>query len=93
MKTTIDNDKPLQVLNGPGGITLTLDAKEIYPDDPGQGAPMLLQLKRETMTLHCAVDNAPDMGANGMQHDWICGIYDAACAWLDVQCARVKVTA
>jgi hypothetical protein len=42
-----------KTLNGPGGIRILLDASEIFPDDPGQGTPALVQLFGATGTYWC----------------------------------------
>lgn len=76
---------PKQTIRGPGGIKLTLDASEIYPDNPGEGTPMLIEYKDETMTLNCAEDNADELGCNDVQIKWIHGICNAANDWLDTQ--------
>ena len=43
------------ILRGPGGITLTLDVKEVYPDDPGAGCPSLVSCKGSTGSYECAI--------------------------------------
>jgi hypothetical protein len=48
-----------QTIKGPGGLKIELDADEIFPDDPGQGTPILVSLpeggERYTATYNCAV--------------------------------------
>lgn len=41
---------------GPNGLRVEFDATEIYPDDPGQGTPVLVCLGRETATFCCALN-------------------------------------
>lgn len=49
-----------QTIKGPGGLRLELDADQIFPDDPGQGTPCLLEMRDEdgrivTATFNCAI--------------------------------------
>lgn len=43
-----------KVLRGPGGIKLILDQSEVFPDDPGNGTPAIVQLRDKTSTFWCA---------------------------------------
>jgi hypothetical protein len=47
-------------LHGPAGLTLTLDAAEVYPEDPGMGTPALVEVVRGRTTANgtfwCALD-------------------------------------
>jgi len=78
-----------QILRGPRGLLLELDASEIFPDDPGMGTPLLVRYKRETMTLECAMNNVGEILDNGSAedymwaYDWLSGIYEEAEKWLD----------
>lgn len=40
-------------LVGPHGVTLELDSKEIYPDDPGQGTPAMVEYDGGIGSLTC----------------------------------------
>ena len=40
-------------LTGPRNIKLELDSAEIYPDDPGQGTPAMVEYKGGVGTLNC----------------------------------------
>jgi hypothetical protein len=42
--------------HGPGGIRVEFDATQIFPDDPGQGTPVLVCLGRETATFCSALN-------------------------------------
>jgi len=46
--------KAKKTLRGPGGIKLVLDPAEVFPDDPGQGTPALVEYKGGTATFWCA---------------------------------------
>ena len=41
-------------IRGPGGILVKLDRNEVYPDDPGNGTPAIVQLFQYTATFWCA---------------------------------------
>jgi len=82
-RSSIDKTAKHQVVCGPRGVKLTLDAKEIYPDDPGMGTPCLVSFKGETQTLNCALDgNLGEIGCDEGQQDWVNSLYDAADEWL-----------
>ena len=53
---TPDLDEPVQTLRGPLGVTLTLDAEQIVPEDQGCGTPLLFSCGGETMTWGCGYD-------------------------------------
>lgn len=43
-----------QILRGPSGIKLELDATEIFPDDPGMGTPALVVMPNgDTGSFSC----------------------------------------
>lgn len=49
-----------QVIKGVEGLELVLDAREIFPNDPGQGTPAMVILKRngretDSGTFWCAI--------------------------------------
>lgn len=55
MKTNIDLSKAKQVVRGPGGLRLELDASQIFPEDPGQGTPfMVVHASGASATFCCA---------------------------------------
>lgn len=39
-----------------GSYKLVLDSSEIYPDDPGNGAPAMLHCGKRSATYYCAAD-------------------------------------
>lgn len=43
-------------LNGPQGVKLHLDSTQIFPDDPGNGTPALVEWRGETGTYWCSAD-------------------------------------
>lgn len=45
---------PKETLRGPDGIKLILDSSEIYPDDPGQGTPAMVEKGNNSATYWCA---------------------------------------
>lgn len=46
----------VKTLTGPGGLTVVLDSREIFPDDPGQGTPAMVNLdsRKASATFNCA---------------------------------------
>ena len=41
---------------GPAGLSVRFDSTEIFPDDPGQGTPVLVFLGKESSTFCCALN-------------------------------------
>ena len=41
---------------GPNGLSVCFDASQIFPNDPGQGTPVLVCLGRETSSFCCAIN-------------------------------------
>lgn len=41
---------------GPGGLSVRFDSTEIFPEDPGQGTPVLVFLGNESATFCCALN-------------------------------------
>lgn len=80
-----------QVIKGPNGLSLILDSKEIYPDDPGNGTPQLLRLRIDGTdaygTLNCAWhENEVDgYRLNDAQINWIDSIICEADKWLEAK--------
>ena len=74
-------DAPPTVLRGPGGITLTLDVTQVFPDDPGRGTPAIVEVPgRGTATYDCAVGEGEVDGGKGTY-----ALTGAQLAWLDKQ--------
>lgn len=77
-----------QTVSGPRGIKLVLEAKEIYPSDPGMGTPRLVYWKGDTMTFDCALDNIAELiGCTYEQaewaYNWLNSLEETAGLWLD----------
>jgi hypothetical protein len=53
------------VLRGPGGLTLTLDVTQVFPDDPGNGTPAIVELDGCTATYDCAMGTGELVGRRG----------------------------
>ena len=56
---------------GPGGLRVEFDASEIFPDDPGQGTPVLVCLGRETASFCCALNEGEVGGCIRLSSDQI----------------------
>jgi hypothetical protein len=86
----------VKTLNGPGGLTLVLDSKEIFPDDPGQGTPAMVHLEHRNAdaTFYCAVnegvlagsgfgDDAGDIELTSSQQRWLEARWDDVWAFME----------
>lgn len=76
MKTRrhIHPSDPYRVLRGPDGCKITFNANEVFPDDPGQGTPVMLTLKSgDTATFNCALNEGEAEGEplTPAQIDWL----------------------
>lgn len=73
-----------KTLTGPGGLTVELDKDEVFPDDPGNGTPAMVVLRkgRHTYraTFHCACNEgylladgprAEEIELTDSQVDWL----------------------
>lgn len=67
------------------GLVITLDSKEIYPNDPGQGTPAMVALmsangkcELDNGTFYCAVETG-ELSYNQTQ------LSDEQNAWLELQ--------
>ena len=86
----VEIELPHQIVTGPGGIRLHLEAGEIFLNDPGMGTPLLVEYKKETMTLECALGNSGEMGCGEVQQNWISDIYEQAGEWHNHHCDRIE---
>lgn len=70
-----------KVLSGPGGVMLEIDPAQHFPDDPGNGTPLLVVKGRATATLTCALGEGElDDGCGGTL-----SLTDEQLRWLDAQ--------
>lgn len=88
---------PFQVISGPKGIKLTLDAAQIFIDNPGMGTPRLVEYRGETMTFDCAMSNVGEIipEADSYEdaqwaYDWLGKISDDTDSWLDYHYNRIE---
>ncbi len=71
-------------IKGPGGIQLVLDSSQVFPDDPGNGTPALIEKVKggrvvATSTYNCALgEGVLDGGRDGDVT-----LTDAQLEWLD----------
>jgi hypothetical protein len=86
----------VKTLNGPGGLTLVLDSREIFPDDPGQGTPAMVHLEHRnaSSTFWCATgegtvsgngfgDDSGDIELTSSQKNWLEARWEDVDAFLD----------
>lgn len=45
-----------KTIQGPQGLRIVLDSAQIFPDDPGNGTPAIVELGRASGTYWCAAD-------------------------------------
>lgn len=72
---------PRRSLTGPGGITLILDSSEIFPDDPGNGTPAMVDLGDYSASFQVATQEQELMDSRGHCQS----ITQAQAKWLDLQ--------
>ncbi len=80
----IDITHSKQTIQGPDGIKLILDASEIYPSDPGQGTPAMIELETgETGTFWCVadVDGVDGKWLTNNQKQWVASLYEDVGNW------------
>jgi hypothetical protein len=77
----------VRTIAGPGDLTLVLDSREIYPDDPGQGTPAMVHCQGYDATYWCALDTGElDCGAfqlTGTQQMWLQGQEDTVAEFME----------
>jgi len=56
---------------GPNGLRVEFDASEIFPEDPGQGTPVLVCLGRENASFCCALNEGEVGGCIRLSPDQI----------------------
>jgi hypothetical protein len=83
-----------ETMEGPGGIRIELDPKEIVPEDPGQGTPRMVCLGKSAGTLDCAIGEK-ELGCGDAvpltdeQHKWLLAQQEYCDKWLDEQYDRI----
>lgn len=75
-----------KTLNGPGGIRIELDSREIFPADPGQGTPAMVYLdggdgESGDATYWCALNEGE---VDGGRHGYV-QLSDRQMNWLASQ--------
>jgi hypothetical protein len=79
------------------GLKLTLDASQVFIDDPGQGCPVLLEFGKETMSWGCFYEggNFGDTGADDRHWRWCDEVAGMVEDWMgfQVEAARVREAA
>lgn len=70
-----------------GKLCIELDPQEIFPDDPGQGAPCMVYKDKHSATYNCALDTGElDLGEYTLsteEWDWLASQSDRVDSWLD----------
>lgn len=72
-----------KILRGPNGLRIELDSDEIFPNDLGQGTPVMVYFKKHSATYDCALDTG----------ELDCGDYyltDEQLWWLEGKCEEVN---
>ena len=73
----------IKMLKGPNGITIELDSRQVFADDPGAGTPALVHVGKYSATYWCALDTGELDGGEYM-------LTDRQSAWLDEQIDAVS---
>lgn len=90
---------PRKSLRGPGGLLVVLDAREIFPDDPGNGTPILVKgpFGRGCSTFWAAQGEAELLddkeGAIQLtqeQQEWLNSLDVALTEWLELYTKAIK---
>ena len=77
-----------KTLHGPGGLRILLDSAEIYPNDPGNGTPAMVQLFQFSSTYWCAADTGElDCGTDAGFRD----LSHAQLRWLQSEAIETEV--
>ena len=85
--------KKKEVLRGPGGLKIELDATEIFPDDPGNGTPALVvHPSGVTGTFWCVNDTGEIDGleTTPTQRAWLDSCENAVNQWVEIRSAAIK---
>lgn len=84
MKTTEITMRARQRIKGPDGLILRLNAREVFPDDPGQGTPVIVEFKDGVSTFNCAQSEGEVEGYDltSKQVDWLNDMEYAVDVWL-----------
>ncbi len=77
----------MEVLTGPNGIRIEMDAKQIFPDDPGQGTPVLVCFANgDTGTWNCVTsegETADGTQLDDEQKEWIGDMETEVAEWME----------
>jgi len=65
-------------IRGPGGLRLTVDRDEVFPDDPGNGTPCMLNLFEYSGTLAMACSEGELNSTRGDKK-----LSQAQCRWVN----------
>lgn len=74
-----------QTLRGPSNIRIELDAAQIFPEDPGQGAPAMVYHRNLSGTYWCAHDTGELDGVTlpPALYQWLDNQFDAVDAFME----------
>lgn len=94
----------MEILRGPCGLTIELDADQIVPGDPGQGTPAMVVLwcgrqRIASGTFACVASTGEfsdfmhgrqGQAALNRQHlEWLCDKEDEVDAWLEAEVKKL----
>ena len=69
------------VIPGPNRLKITLDSNEIFPNDPGQGTPAIVEKGQCAGTFACALDTGILLDKNGNDYS----LTPSEVRWLESQ--------
>lgn len=82
-------------IKGPDRVVLHLDATEIYPDNPGNGTPIMVEYMGAFATYNCAMGEGEIEGIELPREvmQWLDNHVNILDDWLDYHYERLKQTA
>lgn len=83
----------MTILRGPNGAKVHLDKYEIYPDDPGQGTPVLVEWEGHFGTYNCCTDTGEIDGWELPKNvlEWLNGLGEQIDEWLTEETKSLTV--
>ena len=78
-----------KTLQGPNGLRILLNSCEIFPNDPGNGTPAMVQFFGYSSTYWCAADTGELLGTDRWGNDDVRDLTPRQLRWLqspEVEC-------
>lgn len=79
----MNRSEAYKIIVGPDKIRIIMDPSQVFPHDPGQGTPVLVELKNgDTATWNCAINEGETADGNEFT--------DEQMKWLNKQTPKVE---